>query len=77
MSLMLAGCFGTTYVRVPVFTPPEFTMPVRPIMLTEGVTINDVSRDIEQNMILMQEYSTQLESIIEKFKPTQTNQNNK
>jgi hypothetical protein len=60
----LVGC-QCTPVKVPVWTPPKITKPVKPILVSDGIgTQGEVARKLSLDLTNMSEYSMELENII-------------
>jgi len=63
--LSLGGCKSIEYVYVPVYTPIEIQMPVRPVLSSVGGTSYDViGKNIENDLIDLKSYAMQLELLL-------------
>ena len=60
---MLEGC--SHIVRVPVWTPPNVTMPEKPLLVSDGNgTDGEVARKLSVDLLKMNEYTTTLENTL-------------
>jgi len=67
--LLLSGCATTCedkIVKIEVYTPPKVNMPHRPVLVSKGGTVDDITRSAEQDLIDLEVYATELENIISK-----------
>ena len=70
----MIGCAQTKIVKVPVFSPLEFTMPERPKLTCDGKgSYDDVSKQIEKDMIDLQRYAKELENTLKVLKSKDSN----
>lgn len=52
-------------VKVPVWSPPNVTLPVKPILTSDGRGTNgEVARKMSQDLILMRQYNEEIEKIL-------------
>lgn len=69
--LMLIGCSTPVKPDIPVYTPPTFEMPVRPVLTSDGEgNFDKTTRDAEQDLIFLKTYSLELENILNELKTT-------
>jgi hypothetical protein len=67
--LTLIGCTTTREVLIPVWTPPKFDEPVKPILISDGNGSDGViSRNLSLDLLNMSEYSLKLETIVKAIK---------
>jgi hypothetical protein len=72
---MLSGCgiFGQTkIIEVPVYTPPKFEMPKRPSLVADESDFNKSGKAIETNLINLEKYALQLESLLNELATPKT-----
>lgn len=77
LSLLLVGCATTSepcpgpeIVRTPVWTPPKFEKPIRPVLrdIKDDATEGEVARAASLNLIDLIKYATDLEIIVNNIK---------
>lgn len=63
-AVILSGCCWNT-VKVPVWTPPNFEMPSRPTLQSDGNgTDGEIARKLSNDLTNMEEYTFKLENIL-------------
>lgn len=82
VAALLSGCsLFQTKENVPVWTPPKFDMPKRPVLTCDGTgTDGEVARKLSVDLYNMTLYSQELEKLLKTIKSqavTQNTSNNK
>lgn len=68
LALSLTAC-ACEPVYLPVYTVPDFEMPVRPqLRSTQAGTMDSMSKNVELDLIDLSTYATQLENIVKTIK---------
>ena len=77
LSSTLAACSGTpTIVNMPVYTPPKFDMPIRPVLRSNGTgEVGGMTKNVELDLLDLKTYALQLENILIVIKSENTSNN--
>lgn len=70
--ILLAGCSNVPkIVEVPVYTVPTITMPVRPVLRSDGNgPVGVLTKNIELDLVDLKTYALSLENILNELNST-------